>query len=102
MNFEVFESLGRLVFTRSKAFKLSLLLLRAVLKAVSAVDGLGALIVDTDLLCGVFDRDFTLKQLNQLIALLIFHMSIASALRSIRGRHARSRLGLSLLLHHRD
>ena len=98
-------SLGCLVLTLSKAVKLSLLLLRAVLQAVSAVDGLGALVVDTDLLRGVFDRDFTLEQRDQLIALLIFDMSIASALRSLRsarGRHAHSRLGLPLRLQHRD
>ena len=98
-------SLGCLALTLSKAVKLSLLLLRAVLQAVSAVDGLGALVVDTDLLRGVFDRDFTLKQRDQLIALLIFDMSIAPALRSLRsarGRHARSRLGLPLRLQHRD
>ena len=105
VNLEVFVSLGCLVLTLSKAVKLSLLLLRAVLQAVSAVDGLGALVVDTDLLRGVFDRDFTLEQRDQLIALLIFDMSIASALRSLRstrGRHAHSRLGLPLRLQHRD
>ena len=97
-------SLGCLVLTLSKAVKLSLLLLRAVLQAVSAVDGLGALVVDTDLLRGVFDRDFTLEQRDQLIALLIFDMSIASALRSLFVsmdwiRHCLLRLlGLLLLL----
>ena len=77
----------------------------AVLQAVSAVDGLGALVVDTDLLCGVFDRDFTLEQRDQLVALLIIDMSITSALRSLRSiwcRHARSRLRLPLLLQHCD
>ena len=105
MNFEVFLSLGFFFLTLTRAFKLSLLLLRSVLQAVRTVDGLGALIVDTDLLRGVFDRDFTLEQRDQLIALLIIDMSITSALRSLRStwrRHARSRLGLPLLLQHCD
>ena len=102
MNFEVFDSLRRNALA---SIKFSTLLFRAVLQAVSAVDGLGTLVVDTDLLRGVFDRNFTLEQRDQLIALLIFDMSIASALRSLRstrGRHARSRLGLPLRLQHRD
>ena len=55
MNFEVFDSLRRLALT---SIKFSTLLFRAVLQAVSAVDGLGTLVVDTDLFRGIFDGDF--------------------------------------------
>ena len=99
MNFEVFDSLRRLALT---SIKFSTLLFRAVLQAVSAVDGLGTLVVDTDLFRGIFDGDFTLEQRDQIIALLIVNMSIIAAhssLHVLRGRHA---LGLLLWLQHRD
>ena len=53
------------------------------MEAIRAVDSLGALVVDTDLYSGILDRGLSLQQRDQLIALLIVDVGIASALRSL-------------------
>ena len=101
MNYEKLTMLGLPTLRNASIF-----LLRTVFEAISAVDSLGTLIVDADLYGGILDRGFTLthEQCNQLVALLIVDVSIASALRSLFVsmdwiRHCLLRLlGLLLLL----
>ena len=53
------------------------------MEAIGAVDSLGTLVVDTELYSGILDRGFSLEERDQLVALLIVDLSIASALRSL-------------------
>lgn len=53
------------------------------MEAIGAVDSLSALVVDTELYSGILDRGFSLEERDQLVALLIVDLSIASALRSL-------------------